>query len=203
MTIQAVLFDIGGVLVRTEDLEPRRAWERRFGVPEWGLAQIVFDNPVAAAATLGRASPDEVWAEAGRQLALTPDDLAQLREDFWKGDQYDLDLVGYIRSLRPRYKTGIISNAWPGVREAHQAHLNGATFDVIVYSAEAGLAKPDPAIYRLALRQLGVAASEAVFVDDVLENVEAARDLGMAGVVFKKGMDAEAVRAEFAALGIR
>lgn len=203
MTIQAVLFDIGGVLVRTEDLEPRRAWERRFGLPDWGLAKIVFDNPVAAAATLGRASLDEVWAEAGRQLALTPDDLAQLREDFWKGDQYDLDLIGYIRSLRPRCKTGIISNAWPGVREAHQAHLNGATFDVIVYSAEAGLAKPDSAIYRLALKQLGVAASEAIFVDDVLENVEAARDLGMAGVLFKKGMDAEAVRAEFAALGIR
>lgn len=203
MTFRASLFDIGGVLVRTEDLEPRRAWERRFGLPDWGLARIVFDNPVAAAATLGRAGLDDVWAEAGRQLALMPGDLAQLREDFWKGDVYDLDLIGYIRSLRPRYRTGIISNAWPGVREAHQAHLNGETFDVIVYSAEVGLAKPDPAIYRLALRQLGVAASEAVFVDDVLENVEAARDLGMAGVQFKKGMDAEAVRAEFAALGIR
>ncbi len=203
MPLTTVIFDIGGVLVRTEDLEPRRAWERRFGLPDWGLARIVFDNPVAAAATLGRAGLDEVWAEVGRQLALTPGDLAQLREDFWKGDRYDQDLIGYLRSLRPRYKTGIISNAWPGVREAHQAYLNGETFDVIVYSAEAGLAKPDPAIYRLALKQLGVAASEAVFVDDVPENVEAARALGMAGVQFKTGMDAAAVRAEFAALGIR
>jgi putative hydrolase of the HAD superfamily len=201
--IRAVIFDIGGVLVRTENLEPRRKWERRFGLPDWGLAKIVFDSPAALEATLGRASEAAPWEHATRVLNLSPRELAELRADFWAGDAYDDELIGYIRSLRPRYQTGIISNAWPGVREAHQHKLNGDTFDMILYSAEEGLAKPAPQIYERALARLGVTAPEAVFVDDVLENVTVARALGMAGVHFQRGMEADAVCAVFEALGVR
>jgi putative hydrolase of the HAD superfamily len=197
--IRAVIFDIGGVIVRTEDLEPRRRWERRFGLPDWGLAQIVFEGPVAVAASLGHAGLDAVWEVVRQRLNLGAGELAQLREEFWAGDRYDHALLGYIRSLRPRYRTGIISNAWPGTRAFHQPHINGETFDTVLYSAEEGLAKPDPAIYRRCLERLRVTPEEAVFVDDVLENVEAARALGMAGVHFRAGRD---VPAEFEKLGI-
>lgn len=200
MPIKAVIFDIGGVLVRTEDLEPRRKWERRFGLPEWGLARIVFENPAAAQSTVGLAGPEAVWAVVAERLRLDPAELAALQADFWRGDVFDMALVGYIRSLRPRYKTGIISNAWVGMRAMHQPYLNGEAFDLIVYSAEEGLAKPDPAIYQRTLDRLGVRPAEAVFVDDMPENVEAARALGMAAVRFQAGLD---VPAAFAALGIR
>jgi HAD superfamily hydrolase (TIGR01509 family) len=199
MSIRAVIFDIGGVLVRTEDPEPRRAWERRFGLPDWGLAKIVFDGPISQRATVGQATEDEPWQAAAGQLGLSADELRQLRQDFWSGDRYDDALFDYIRALRPRYKTGIISNAWPGVRAIHQPKINGDTFDAILYSAEEGVAKPDPEIYRRALARLGVTGPEAVFVDDFLENVEAARALGLAGVHFKPGID---VQAEFKLLGI-
>lgn len=200
-TIRAVIFDIGGVLIRTEDLEPRRKWERRFSLGDWDLARIVWnDNPASQAATLGRASQEEVWAHVAQRLALTPTDLAQLRADFWLGDKLDTSLIDYIRSLRPRYKTGIISNAWPGAREELMDRINGETFDEILYSAEEGLAKPDPEIFRRALQRLNVSAPEAVFVDDFLENVEAARALGLAGIHFQRGVE---VRAELAKLGVR
>lgn len=198
--IKAVIFDIGGVLVRTEDLEPRRRWERRFGLPDWGLAEIVFDSSVAAAATIGHTSLEAVWAHVQQKLSLTPAELTHLRADFWAGDRYDVELISYLRSLRGRYKTGIISNAWPQVRQMHHAHINGETFDVILYSAEEGVAKPAAEIYQRALARLGVAPAEAVFVDDVLENIEAARALGMAGVHFNKNTN---VPAEFAKLGVR
>lgn len=198
-SIRALLFDIGGVLVRTEDLAPRRVWDRRFGLPDWGVAKIVFESPVAAAATVGQASLEDVWAEAGRQLNLSAADLAALRADFWRGDVYDLALIRYIGALRPRYKTGIISNAWPGIRELHAAHINAAAFDLIVYSAEAGVAKPAPEIYQRTLGRLGVPAAAAVFVDDVLENVAAAQALGMTGLHYRAGLD---VPAALAALGI-
>lgn len=200
MSIRAVIFDIGGVLVRTEDLEPRRKWERRFNLPDWGLARLVFENPAAAQSTLGQAGPEAIWGLVAEQLALTPAELAELQTDFWRGDVFDQALLAYIRSLRPRYQTAIISNAWVGMRAMHQPHLNAGTFDLIVYSAEEGLAKPDPAIYQRTLARLGAAPAEAVFVDDVPENVAAARALGMAGVHFRPGLD---VPAEFAALGIR
>jgi putative hydrolase of the HAD superfamily len=53
-----------------------------------------------------------------------------------------------------------------------------------VTSAEIGVMKPDPRIYQVALDRLGLSPPEAVFVDDFIENVEAARRLGMGGVHF-------------------
>lgn len=192
MSIRAVLFDIGGVLVRTEDLEPRRQWERRFGLPDWGLAQIVFEGEAAIRATLGQATAEAPWQATADRLQLSASDLAQLREDFWKGDRYDQDLLAFIGALRPRYKTGIISNAWPGVRQMHQAYINDSVFDTILYSSEEGTAKPGPEIYQRALARLAVPPEAAVFVDDVLENVEAARALGLAGVRFLNSAQARA-----------
>jgi putative hydrolase of the HAD superfamily len=199
MTIRAVIFDIGGVLVRTEDREPRRKWERRFGLPEWGLADLVFNSPASRRASVGKGTRVEVWAEIAHVLSLAPEEMDEFIRDFWQGDVWDADLIAYIRSLRPRHKTGIISNAWPDAREAVKAHVNGEAFDVIVISGEEGVEKPDPEIYRRALARLSVAPAEAVFVDDMPVNVEAARALGMLGVQFRAGMD---VRAELGKLGI-
>jgi epoxide hydrolase-like predicted phosphatase len=88
-------------------------------------------------------------------------------------------LIDYARSLKPRFKTGIISNAWPEARENIREHVNGDAFDVMLFSAEEGVAKPAQAIYERALTRLNVAPHEAIFVDDVEENVEAARTIGM------------------------
>jgi len=57
-------------------------------------------------------------------------------------------------------------------------------FDVLVISAEVGIAKPDALIFSLALERLGVSAEEAVFVDDFVENIEAARAYGLHTVHF-------------------
>ena len=93
--ISAVYFDMGGVLLRSESEAGRRKWERRLGLADGDLAHIVFENPVAAVATVGQASTEAVWAEVGRQLALTPESLAELRADFFAGDAFDVDLLAY------------------------------------------------------------------------------------------------------------
>jgi epoxide hydrolase-like predicted phosphatase len=199
MPLQAVIFDIGGVLIRTEDLAPRRQWEKRLGLPEWGLADLVFNSPASRRASVGQATREDVWAEVMREFSLTPAELEALIADFWAGDAWDKALLGFIHSLRPRLKTGIISNAWPDARENVRRHINGETFDVILFSAEEGIEKPDSEIYRRALARLDIAPAEAVFVDDMLVNVEAARALGMKGVHFQPGSD---VRTEFRKIGI-
>jgi HAD superfamily hydrolase (TIGR01509 family) len=188
---------MGGVLLRSESEEGRRKWEKRLGLAKRELAHVVFENPVAGLATVGRASTDEVWAEVRRQLALDPASLAELREDFFAGDAFDVDLLAYIRALRPRYKTGLISNAWPEARSVTRLCLNATTFDHIVFSGEEGVAKPGAEIYLRALARLGVRPQEAVFVDDVLINVEAARAVGMAGIQF---LNPAQVRAELEVL---
>jgi len=190
MLIQALIFDIGGVLFRTEDLAPRRKWEQRFGLPEWGLAEIIFNNPIARLASLGQASSAEIWVEVARRLSLSPDDLEELKTDFWKGDVWDEALLEFIRSHKPRFKAGIISNAWPDVWEATKSHINRETFDAILFSAEEGIEKPDPEIYHRALKRLSVMPAEAIFVDDTLKNVEGAQAVGMLGVHFTGSLKA-------------
>ncbi|MCB0081473.1 MAG: HAD family phosphatase [Caldilineaceae bacterium] len=93
-------------------------------------------------------------------------------------------LYGRLLRLRPHHKIGILSNT----NEAHvlwlRQHLPELQeFDSVIMSNEVGLAKPDAAIYELALAQLGAKAKQAIFVDDLSENVRAAQALGLAGIV--------------------
>ena len=200
MSIKALIFDVGGVLVRTESLAGREKWARRFGLGPWELHDIVFGSPAAAAATLGQASDAEVWAVARAQLNLTLEQLAEFRADFWAGDRFDDPLLDWIAGKRGPYRTGILSNAWPAARQFLTSHPKiVAAFEAIVISAEEGLRKPQPEIYERALKRLNVSASEAVFVDDVLENVEAARAIGLAAIHFKAGLD---IPVEMAKLGV-
>ncbi len=176
--IAAVLFDIGGVLY-IPDTSLHRKWEMRLGLSEGQLVEVVYANPVAQRATVGEATAEEAWDHVGRRLALSPDELEALKRDMWEGGTWDRALLDFIRSLRLRYKTGTISDAWPGARENTQEYVNADVFDVRVFSAEEGTRKPDPEIYRRALSRLGVAPAEAIFVDDRLKNVEGARQVGM------------------------
>ncbi|MBM4423989.1 MAG: HAD family phosphatase [Chloroflexi bacterium] len=200
MTIHALLFDVGGVLLRTEDLSGRRKWEARFGLGDWELADTVFNNPVSNAAAIGQATEIDAWEWVRRHFDLTAEELTALQQDFWSGDRFDFPLIQWVAEKRGRYRTGILSNAWGGARKFLTSHPPiVAAFEELVISAEEGLRKPDPEIYERALRRLGVSAAEAVFVDDVQENVEAARRVGMTAIHFHPALD---VPREMARLGV-
>jgi FMN phosphatase YigB (HAD superfamily) len=184
MAVRAVYFDIGGVLLRTEDPLPRREWERHLGLEAGRLAKLVFENPTAQRSTIGGAAESDVWREVGRSLNLSPQQLAELREDFFAGDRWDTDLLALIRGLRPGIRTGVISNTWLGARDVMAQWINPATFDTVVFSAEEKCRKPEEKIYRIALGRLGLAPEEAMFFDDFPENVEAARRIGIQASVF-------------------
>jgi epoxide hydrolase-like predicted phosphatase len=183
--IKSVIFDVGGVLVRTHDQSSRRKWEARLGLKPGSLAQLVFNSEPGCKAQLGQASSQEVWAWVGTHLGLNRDELATLKHDFWAGDQVDHDLCDYIRRLRTRYHTGMLSNSWARDSRAMAKKFGFADcFDVFVTSAEVGVMKPDARIYQIAMQRLGVSPSESVFVDDFSENIEAARRLGMYVIQF-------------------
>ena len=170
--------------MRTEDPLPRREWERHLGLEAGRLAKLVFENPTAQRSTIGGAAESDVWREVGRSLNLSPQQLAELREDFFAGDRWDTDLLALIRGLRPGIRTGVISNTWLGARDVMAQWINPATFDTVVFSAEEKCRKPEEKIYRIALGRLGLAPEEAMFFDDFPENVEAARRIGIQASVF-------------------
>jgi putative hydrolase of the HAD superfamily len=158
----------------------------------------VFECPEAKRAGIGQARKDDIWKAVGWRLKVEGSDLVQLELDFWSGDRIDQRLLDFALSLRSRYKTAILSNAWPEARRMLENKYKVTPyFDLIMISAEERVAKPDPAIYQAAARRLGVRPQECVFVDDFPENIQGALQAGMQAVQF---MNTDQVLAELKAL---
>jgi epoxide hydrolase-like predicted phosphatase len=95
------------------------------------------------------------------------------------------ELADWFAGLRPRYRTGILSNSFVGAREREQKLYGFEDMcDVLMYSHEVGWAKPDARIYHAVCQQLGVAPAEAVLLDDLPANVDGARAVGMRAVTY-------------------
>ena len=91
----------------------------------------------------------------------------------------------HIRALKQDYTTGVISNYMPPLRgQINDLWRIGDAFDTLVISSEAGVMKPDPEIYKIALERTQTSPVQAVFIDDFIENVEGARKLGMHAIHF-------------------
>jgi glucose-1-phosphatase len=196
--IQAVIFDIGGVLVRTDDHEPRRRLEQRLGLAPGAAEFVVFNSEAGLRTQRGELTEEENWLRVQRELNLSDGDIDDFRREFWAGDKLDAELIDYIRRLHSRYQTAIISNAMPGLMTVVTGKYPIAdAFDVIVGSGDVKLAKPDPAIYRLTLQQLGRQPEEAIFVDDSLPNIQGAQAVGLHTIHYTRGANIPAVLATY------
>jgi epoxide hydrolase-like predicted phosphatase len=183
MTIRAIVFDIGGVLEITPDLGVTQQWETRLGLTAGELDERMRD--VWRGGSIGTISLDDVHQALRDRLGLDEPQLAAFMADLWR--EYlgtpNTDLIEYARHLRPRYRTGILSNSFVGAREREQ-HAYGFEdlVDEIVYSHESGMSKPDPRIYALACTRLDVRPAETVFLDDSEVCVAGARVAGLHAV---------------------
>jgi putative hydrolase of the HAD superfamily len=186
MPIQAVVFDIGGVLEITQPSSLARTWEPILGLRPGEMNSRLAE--VAAAGAVGAISEQQAGQRIADILGLDAGQLRAFLADLWAEylGTLNTDLAAYFASLRPRYRTGIISNSFVGARHREQQRYGFAEMtDLIVYSHEAGLSKPDPRIYQLACDGLGVPAADMVFLDDLPENVVAARQAGLHAVLFR------------------
>lgn len=198
--IKAVIFDMGGVLVRTTNPAPRATAEARLGLAPGGAEALVLNSPMGKQAQVGALTTDALWAWVQAELGLTDTALTGFRHEFWAGDELDEALVAYLRGLRPRYQTALLSNFMDelphviGVR-----HPMADAFDLVVCSAFEGMMKPTAAIYTRTLARLGRQPAEAVFIDDAPANIEGARQVGLHAIHYTPGVD---LPAALAALGV-
>jgi putative hydrolase of the HAD superfamily len=184
--IQAVIFDYGGVLRgdgreiwtaadATAGLPSGTLWAAWHDIPEYRLSREGPIDGLAFRAAILRAlvpvAGDAETAEAalatleGRLAALPP---------------IDTEMRGLIDRLRAarRVKLGLLSNANRGFTERLRARGVADFFDDVVVSADVGLAKPDPAIFRLAAERLGVIPETCLMIDDQAQHVDGARAAG-------------------------
>lgn len=185
MSVRAVFFDFGGVIMRTEYQSPRQHLAERFGMDYDDIDKFVFASETARRASVGAISEDAHWAEVLKRLKRPATEIKPFKDEFFGGDVIDRSLVEYIRSLRGKIHTGLISNAWSGLREYITTEKVIDVFDSVTISAELGVVKPEGRIYQHALDQARVKAEDALFVDDMNINLEGCEELGMTGILFR------------------
>lgn len=182
--IQAIVFDMGGVLVRDYGTRARLAeFDQMLGWRPGELHQRLFSGPAWIAYSTGKLDAEDYWAQVGADIApLLPSDFADFRDNFQEAT-LDLATVELAWRLQRRYRIALLSNASPLLpqRLAQEPRLQGL-FDVTVISALAGLRKPDPAIYHLTGQRLNLPLSACLLIDDKARNTIAAQTEGMLAV---------------------
>jgi HAD superfamily hydrolase (TIGR01509 family) len=198
---RAVIFDIGRVLIRVNvsramdglasgiSLTPEEVWsaiekdprmldwqEGRISPRDWHLH---LKNRLGGSLSFEQFS--EVW-----NRALDPNPI---HED------------SFLEGLSKNYRLALLSNTDPlHMAHAEQSYAFFRFFPQRIYSFRVGASKPDPLIYREALKACKVRAEEAIYIDDVAAYAEAAQRLGMTGIVFQSP---EQLQSDLRALGVR
>jgi epoxide hydrolase-like predicted phosphatase len=201
MAIKAVVFDIGGVLERVGDESWLSDWkDPSMSAQEFDAAMAAVDpDGMIEVGAMGEAEYLQRFVDA---LGLSPERAGEFAAAMWDWYCGELDhtMCDYAASLRPRYTTAILSNSADGARREEQSRWAFEQLvDVVIYSHEVGLAKPDPRIFQLACDRLEASPSELVFVDDTEPIVDSAQQLGIHAVLHRDS--AQTIRAVEALLG--
>jgi putative hydrolase of the HAD superfamily len=182
MRYRAVLFDLGGVVVGSP-LEAIARYEREHDVPAGSINRVVVTSGASGAwarlergeLTLEAFYPafDADCGAAGCRVSaralmtLVAESIAPRPA-----------MLGAVRRIRERgLLAAAVTNNW--ITEDEGTGVLRPLFDAFIESSVAGLRKPDPRIYELACRTLGIAPAEAVLLDDIGANLKTARALGM------------------------
>jgi epoxide hydrolase-like predicted phosphatase len=186
MTIEAVIFDLGGV-VFDSPLAFIREYEVAHGLPEHFVARIVggyggedglwhrLERGELSLADFCKAFDADV-VRAGQRL-----DTAHLMRTMIERSTVRPVMIEAIRKLRSGgLKVGALTNNWV-TYDDHDERSRPLRdeFHAFVESCKVGMRKPEAGIYELALKELGIAPAAAVFLDDIGSNLKAARALGM------------------------
>lgn len=187
MALRAVIFDYGMVLTGPRDPEAHAALLRITGLPPARFESLYWADRHAydEGKFTGITFWQKIVREAGLNLAPgTVEELSALDARMWTTE--NPAMLAWQQQLKQRgLLTAILSNMGDNVLASVERTFDWIhRFDVLIWSYQWHMAKPDPAIYRLALDKLGVPPEEALFLDDKLLNVETAQALGMKAIQF-------------------
>jgi len=186
MSLGGLLVDFGGVLTsdvfasfeafcRSEGLAPDAVKERFMGDPE--ARQLLFDLE------LGTITEPEFEPRFAAVLGLEASSEGLIDRLFAGMAPDEAMLAGVAAAKRAGIRTGLLSNSWGKGRYDRSSF--DELFDAVVISGEEGIRKPDPEIYALAVRRVGLPADRCVFVDDLPGNLKPARAMGITTVLHR------------------
>jgi putative hydrolase of the HAD superfamily len=187
--VRWLLFDVGGVLCTADDsrwpAEFSARWAARLGMSEEQFTTRVVSAGLPDAGIQANVE-DEFWTRYGAAVGADGDLLLEMRADFWNAycGAPNTPILDYARGVKGQVGLAILSNSGDGARREEERRFGfSSVFDPICYSHEIGVNKPDPRAFRAALAAMDTVADEVAFIDNREDNVDAASDLGMYGVL--------------------
>src|SRR2546429_2878312 len=182
--IKAIFLDIGGVLILSKYREVIEKWAKELNVPSDKLRQTLKEY-----SHIGMAGQNGYYQEFNKSKGIawtTAEQLEVLQKEAWSSEYLNQGLLDFILESKDKYTFGIITNNYKEAEELLLKKFNVPKFyDIFVSSADVGVLKPNRKIYQYALEQAKTPAEQSVFVDDQEKNVEAAKELGMIGILYR------------------
>jgi epoxide hydrolase-like predicted phosphatase len=183
--IKTIIFDFGRVISAQKPPSLFRRYEEELGIAPGTINPIMFGSPAWQETLVGKKTSEEFWHAIGPQLNLhTPEEVDAFRRRYRADEAINAGVLDTIRRLHGHYKLAVLSNSPPSLSRWLDGWGILDLFDTVFCSGDEGVTKPDPAAFDMTLERLGVAPEEAVFIDDSFSHVEAARVLGLHGILF-------------------
>jgi len=190
--INGIIFDFGRVISAQKPPSLFRRYEEDLGLRPGTLNSIMFESRDWREALIGRATLEEFWDAVGPELGLvTAEEIDAFRHRYRADEAINQSVLSLIRRLHGHYRLAVLSNWPPGLKQWLAEWDMLDYFDVVFCSGDEGIVKPEPAAFQITLERMGVAPAEAVFIDDSPEHLEAARKLGVHGILFTTAEDLE------------
>lgn len=169
--IKAIVFDLGGVLVKNN---PKIPFPFITTKEKWDLG------------LQGKIKEDILWSDFANKHDSSSKELQTIKRQLWKNKIPDTEVCQLLPHLHKNYKLAVVSNTLPSTfhYRMEKYHL-GEYFDVQICSAEVGVRKPDPKIFQMALQKLGTLPQETVVIDDNAENIKTTHSLGIHPILYK------------------
>lgn len=185
MPIKALLWDFSGVLLVPKKNLGYEYIARMLGLSTQALIRY-FDGEMNSQVDLGKITSEDFYRALFKEQDLDQTMSSQFYDLYVRAFELNAPILSMIRSLRKNFKIGLLSNYSDRLRPLLEEHFRIADlFDDIVISCEVQLLKPDARIYHTALTRLDVQPAESIFVDDRIENVMGAEQVGLHAVHYQ------------------
>lgn len=185
MPIKALLWDFSGVLLVPKENLGYEYIARMLGLSTQALIRY-FDGEMNSQVDLGKITSEDFYRTLFKEQDLDQTMSSQFYNLYVRAFELNAPILSMIRSLRKNFKIGLLSNYSDRLRPLLEEHFRIADlFDDIVISCEVQLLKPDARIYHTALTRLDVQPAESIFVDDRIENVLGAEQVGLHAVHYQ------------------
>lgn len=197
--IKVVFFDIGNVLLRFNAADVLKDVALQVGRHPLKVAKYLWHSRIGEEIELGNVSGRELFRLFRSELGYRAD-YGAFKKLWCDHFKVHGDTVRLLRRIRRTHKVYLLSNTNALHYDFIKAHYAFARLvHGAVLSYKLGMRKPEARIYHAALKLARSRPEEAVFIDDLPENIEGARKVGMHGIVFK---DVGDLRRKLGALGV-